>query len=129
MRQERRQRRNAESRIGLNLDVGQRSGNLVLVLDKVSFAYRDRPVVRDFSTMVNRGDKVGIIGANGAGKTTLLRIMLGRLAPDQGTVRHGTNLEIAYFDQLRQQLDEDADVQQNVGDGYDAVRVAGQDRA
>ena len=75
-----------------------------------------------------RGDKIGIIGPNGAGKTTLLRILLGQLAPQEGTVRLGTNLQIAYFDQLRQQLNEEASVQENVADGYDTIRVAGGSR-
>ncbi|MGM0490902.1 MAG: ATP-binding cassette domain-containing protein, partial [Planctomycetota bacterium] len=128
MRGERRKRRDTESRVGLNIDAGQRSGNLVAVLDEVSFAHGDRQIVEDFSTVITRGDKVGIVGPNGAGKTTLLRLLLGRLHPDQGTVRSGTNLQIAYFDQLREQLDENATVQQNVGDGTDTVSMAGKRR-
>ncbi|MFW6171360.1 MAG: ATP-binding cassette domain-containing protein [Planctomycetota bacterium] len=128
MRQERRKRRDTESRVGLSIEAGQRSGNLVAVLDDVSFAHEDRRIVEDFSTVITRGDKVGIVGPNGAGKTTLLRLLLGRLQPDQGTVRLGTNLQIAYFDQLREQLDENATVEQNVGDGHANVGVAGKRR-
>jgi len=82
-------------------------------------------VVRNFSTLIMRGDCIGIIGPNGAGKTTLLRLLLGQLTPQTGRVRLGTNLQIAYFDQLREQLREDATVQDNVGDGYDSVQVGG----
>ncbi len=128
MRQARSERRNTEARVGLRIEAGQRSGKLVAVIKDVSFAYPDRPIVKGFSTMIMRGDKVGIVGPNGAGKTTLLRILLGQLAPDQGTVRLGTHLQIAYFDQLRDQLDDRATVQQNVGDGYDTVQVGGQQR-
>jgi ATP-binding cassette subfamily F protein uup len=80
-----------------------------------------RPIVRDFSTTILRGDKIGVIGPNGAGKTTLLKLLLGQLPPQSGTVRTGTNLQIAYFDQLREQLDESKSVQENVGEGYDSV--------
>src|SRR4029078_10596967 len=86
------------------------------------------PIIRDFSTTIMRGDKVGIIGPNGSGKTTLLRILLGQLQPQAGSVRLGTNLQIAYFDQLRQQLQDDASVQDNVADGYDTVQVGGSSR-
>ena len=106
----------------------QRSGTLVAELDGVTFAYDDRPIVRDFSTTVLRGDKIGVFGPNGAGKTTLLRLLLGQLDPTSGTVRLGTNLQIAYFDQLRQQLDPEVSVQQNVGDGYDTVNIGGKPR-
>jgi ATP-binding cassette subfamily F protein uup len=82
-------------------------------------------IIREFSTTIMRGDKIGIIGPNGAGKTTLLRLLLGQLAPDQGGVRLGANLQIAYFDQLREQLEQDKTVLENVGDGYDTVRVGG----
>jgi ATP-binding cassette subfamily F protein uup len=101
---------------------------LVTDVEEVSFSYGERAIVRDFSTSIMRGDKIGIIGPNGAGKTTLLRILLGQLQPDSGSVRVGTNLQIAYFDQLRQQLDDEATVQQCVADGYDTVRIGGGSR-
>jgi ATP-binding cassette subfamily F protein uup len=128
MRRERAKRRTQVGAAQMVIQEGQRSGQLVVLTDKVSFAYEGRPIVQDFSTMIMRGDKVGIIGSNGAGKTTLLRILLGKLAPQQGSVRLGTNLQIAYFDQLREQLREDATVQDNVGDGYDSITINGRSR-
>ena len=94
----------------------------------MSFAYPGRPVIRDFSTTIMRGDKVGIIGPNGSGKTTLLRLLLGQLKPDEGTVELGARLELAYFDQLREQLDEDRSVQDNIADGSDHVTINGNRR-
>ncbi|MFO0868964.1 MAG: ATP-binding cassette domain-containing protein [Pirellulales bacterium] len=128
MRRERRERRDAPGKVRLEIQEAQRSGTLVAQLTGVSFSYGDRPIFRDFSTTVLRGDRVGIIGPNGAGKSTLLKVLLGILPPDSGTVRLGTQLQIAYFDQLREQLDDNRSVQDNVGDGYDTVRVGGQSR-
>ena len=128
LRQIRSNRRDAVGTVQLAIQEGERSGMLVTEVDNVSFKYADRPIVSDFSTSIMRGDKVGIIGPNGAGKTTLLRILLGQLQPQSGTVRMGTNLQIAYFDQLRQQLNDDASVQDNVADGYDTVRIGGGSR-
>lgn len=126
MRLQRQQRQTEPGRVRLQLHQEVRSGTLVAQAERISFAYADRPIIRDFSTTIMRGDKIGIIGPNGAGKTTLLRVLLGQLAPTQGSVRLGTNLQIAYFDQLRMQLDEEQTVQENVGDGYESVRVGGQ---
>jgi ATP-binding cassette subfamily F protein uup len=109
----------------MQLHQDQRSGNLVASTEDVSFSYGDQVVFRGFSTAIMRGDKIGIIGPNGAGKTTLLRVLLGQLKPDEGSVRLGTNLQIAYFDQLREELDENSTVQENVADGYDNVRIGG----
>ena len=105
----------------------ERSGTLVIEAKGVSFGYGDRTVIRDLTTTIMRGDKVGIIGPNGSGKTTLLRLLLGELTPRAGTIRHGTNLEIAYFDQLKATLDEEKTVQQNVSD-YDTISINGRDR-
>ena len=121
----RRDRRPAQEVAQIEIQPGQRSGNLVAEIEQISFAYAQQPIVRDFSTTILRGDKLGIIGPNGAGKTTLLRLLLGQLAPQSGTVRLGTNLQIAYFDQLRRQLIDDRTVQDNVGDGYDTVQSGG----
>jgi len=126
LREERRERRQVTGSVQLKIDEGNRSGALVAKVDEVSFGYDDKPIVKDFSTVIMRGDKVGLIGPNGAGKTTLLNLLLGKLEPQAGNVRLGTNLQIAYFDQLRAQLDEEDTVQHNVGDGYDTIRVGGQ---
>ena len=128
MRRDRGARRATDGKVRLRIQEGQRSGKLVAELEGVSFAHGDRPIVREFSTTILRGDKVGIIGPNGAGKTTLLRLILGQLPPQAGTVRLGANLEIGYFDQLRRQLEEDATVQENVGDGCDTLQVGGTTR-
>ncbi len=128
MRRDRQARRSTVGRVRMEIDSGSRSGNLVAEVERISFAYGERPIVRDFSTMIMRGDKLGIIGPNGAGKTTLLRLLLGELPPQQGTVRRGTNLQIAYFDQRREQLDDERTVQENVGDGYDSIERGGSSR-
>ena len=123
LRNERRERREKIGTSNLTIQSGQRSGNLVIEAKDISFSYDERQVVSGFSTTILRGDKIGIIGPNGAGKTTLLRLLLGELSPDTGKVRQGSNLQIAYFDQLRQQLDPHQTVQENVGDGYDFVMI------
>ena len=128
MRRQRSQRRSSTSNVNIVVQNAQRSGVLVADVEDVSFAYDDKPVLKNFSTTIVRGDKVGIIGRNGAGKTTLLRTLLGELPPQRGKVRLGTNLQVAYFDQLRQVLDEEKSVQENVGDGSDAVFIDGKSR-
>ena len=128
MRQERRQRRSATGNVRLRIQEGLRSGNLVAEVKEISFTYGKHPIVRDFSCMIMRGDKIGVIGPNGVGKTTLLKIVLGKLAPQHGSVRLGTNLQVAYFDQLRQQLDENLTIEDNVGEGYDSVGADGHKR-
>ena len=128
MRRVRSNRREIGGPVKMAIQNSGRSGVLVAEAKGVTYAYTERPIMRDFSTTLMRGDKIGIIGRNGAGKTTLLRVLLGQLAPQSGTVRLGTNLQIAYFDQLRQQLDEEASVLENVGDGSDAVMIDGKAR-
>ena len=127
LRAERRARRERTGNALLQVQEGERSGKLVIEAHAISYAW-DQPLIRDFSTTILRGDKVGIIGPNGSGKTTLLQLLLGELAPQTGRIRHGTNLQIAYFDQLRAQLDENATVQENVADGNDWVDIGGQRR-
>jgi ATP-binding cassette subfamily F protein uup len=128
MRVERSNRREQMGTARLELQTAERSGALVAKVQNISFAYVDRPIVEDLTTTIMRGDKIGVIGPNGAGKTTLLRLLLGQLAPQSGSVRLGANLEIAYFDQLRQQLDEDATVQDNLGAGGETIQVNGTPR-
>jgi ATP-binding cassette subfamily F protein uup len=128
MRRERQERRVAHGDVRIRIEQGRRSGNLVVDVEDVSFSYKEQSIVDGFSTTVMRGDKIGIIGPNGIGKTTLLRILLGQLPPQKGTVRLGTNVEVAYFDQLREQLDEEATVQENVGQGYESIQIGGTSR-
>lgn len=125
MRAKRRQRQEQVGGVKMTLQEGKRSGNLVMAAENVSFAYPGRAVVRDFSTTILRHDRVGIIGPNGCGKTTLLRLLLGELTPQQGRVRLGTNLEVIYFDQLRDQLDGEKTVFDNVAAGNDTVTING----
>jgi ATP-binding cassette subfamily F protein uup len=113
----------------MNAQEAARSGKLVIEAENVSYGYLNQaPVIRDFSTIIMRGDKIGIIGPNGSGKTTLLRLFLGELLPQSGVVRHGVKLEEAYFDQLRGQLDENKSVLENVGDGNDSILFNGRPR-
>lgn len=128
MRDERRARREQVGTAGIKVQEARRSGKLVIETEKVHFSYGEKPVIRDFSTLIMRGDRVGIIGPNGSGKTTLLHVLLGQLEPRQGNVRLGTNLEVIYFDQLRGQLDDEKSVQDNVADGNDRVVIDGNNR-
>ncbi len=129
MREERRLRRERTGSVRLRLQEVKRSGKLVIEAENLTYAYAaGMPVVRDFSTLILRGDKIGIIGPNGAGKTTLLRLLLGQLPPQRGKLRHGVHLEVAYFDQLRDQLDEDKSVFENVGEGNDTIVFNGKPR-
>ncbi|MEC8344235.1 MAG: ATP-binding cassette domain-containing protein, partial [Planctomycetota bacterium] len=107
---------------------GQRSGTLVTEVKDLTFAYEDRCIVDKLSLTIERGDRVGIIGPNGAGKTTLLKLLLGEMEPDAGSVRTGTNLQVAYFDQLRDQLDENETVQENIGGGSDRIQIGDQSK-
>ncbi|HBD7469844.1 TPA: ATP-binding cassette domain-containing protein [Legionella pneumophila] len=111
----------------LNLDVS-RSGALVVEANKVSYAINDKPIIKDFSLLMTRGDKLGIIGPNGCGKTTLVRLLLGEIKPDAGTIKLGTGLQVAYFDQLRRHLLEDQTVMFNVGEGADYVTINGKQK-
>ncbi len=128
LRQERAQRRELAGNVKLALDSGAQSGKLVLEAEHVTHAYAGKPIVQGFSLRVLRGDRIGLIGPNGVGKTTLLRLLLKEIAPDGGEVRHGTRLQIAYFDQLRAQLDPQARVVDCVGEGRDTVTIGGHPR-
>ena len=121
-------RREQPGTVRLQVQEAERSGKLVLRAQDVSYAYAGQPVVKDFSTVILRGDKIGIIGPNGIGKTTLLQLLLGELLPRQGSVHHGTNLAVAYFDQLRTPLEADKTVQEIVGRGDEHVTFNGKQR-
>ena len=123
LRRDRAARRERQGKVELNLDAGEKSGKLVAELVHVTKRFGDKVVVRDFSTRLMRGDKIGLIGPNGAGKTTLLRLILGQLEPDEGTVRQGTKVEVAYFDQFRSQLDEEAALADVISPGSDYVEI------
>jgi len=128
MRSEVEQRRARSGNLRLMLQEAERSGRLVIKAKNIAVAYDNHPLVTDFSATIMRGDKIGVIGPNGCGKTTLLRILLGEIEPDRGSVRHGTRLQVAYFDQLRAQLDESKSLQENVTDEGDMVTVNGKPR-
>jgi ATP-binding cassette subfamily F protein uup len=125
MRAKRRQRQDQPGGARMILQQGKRSGNLVMAAENISFEYPGKMVVRDFSTTILRHDRVGIIGPNGCGKTTLLRLLLDKLPPMQGSVRLGSNLEVIYFDQLREQLEPEETVFANVAAGNDTVTIDG----
>lgn len=128
MRAQRRERREGPGALRMQLQEAERSGKLVIEAKAVTFAYAEKPVVSGFSSTLVRGDKLGIVGPNGSGKTTLLRLLMGELKPDGGALRLGANVEIAYFDQLRAQLDEDATVFDNIAEGRDFITLNGQRR-
>ena len=128
MREKRRQRRQLTGKVKLQNQQLETSGKLVAEALDVSYRIGGKTLIRDFSTTILRGDKVGLIGPNGIGKTTLLRLLLGELKPDSGTIRLGTNLEIAYFDQRRAQLDTQKSVIDNLSDGRQFIDLKGQQR-
>ena len=128
MREERRARRERAGAVRLPIEHAGASGHVVLEAERVSKRYGEKVVVRDFSVRVMRGDRVGLIGPNGSGKTTLLRLLLGALQPDAGEVRRGANVQMAYFDQQREQLAPDRTVFDTVADGNDTVIVNGKPR-
>ncbi len=124
MRQERAERQSRQGHVKLELDDGKKSGAIVAKLENVDFAY-DEKILSDFSSVIRRGDRVGIIGKNGTGKSTLLKLILGELEPSGGTITLGTNLEVAYFDQQRENLDSAKTVKDSVADGNDYVDING----
>ncbi|HHC25646.1 MAG TPA: ATP-binding cassette domain-containing protein, partial [Desulfobacterales bacterium] len=128
MREIRRTRTERTGAARMRTQEAERTGKLVIEAKHLNYGYGGRPVICDFSTTIMRGDKIGIIGPNGSGKTTLLQLLLDRLSLQEGTVRHGTRLQISYFDQLRARLDEDKTVEENIGDGNDRIIINGNPR-
>jgi ABC transport system ATP-binding/permease protein len=126
MRNQRAERRNVQGNVKLDVGQGEKSGKIVAELTDVTKRYGSRTVIDRFTGTVMRGDKIGFVGPNGAGKTTLLKIILGELKPDEGTVRVGTNLQVAYFDQMRAQLDLDKSLADTISPGSEWVEVNGQ---
>src|SRR5690606_20413448 len=126
LRLERAARRDRQGQVKLEVGTGERSGKIVADLDNISKRYGDKLVVDHFSATILRGDKIGLIGPNGAGKTTLLKMILGEETPDSGTVKQGTKQQIAYFDQMRAQLNEEASLADTIAPGSDWVEVNGQ---
>ena len=125
LRNERKQRIEQQGKTDFNIETADRSGKLVFEAQQLNKAFGEKQIVKDFSTIVMRGDRIGLVGPNGAGKTTLLKLMFGDIAADAGKVKQGVNLEVAYFDQYREKLDEEATVQDNVAEGKQEVMMGG----
>jgi len=128
MRKERGERRQREGTARIEIQTGSMSGQKVIEAKDISFSYGEKPIVRDFTTTVWRGDKIGMIGPNGGGKTTLLKLLLGQLEPESGTVKLGTNLQVVYLDQLRGQINDAKTVAQNVAGDAETVNFQGRAR-
>lgn len=128
LREERKERVNRQGTAKMALDSKEKSGKLVAEFTQVAHSFGDKIILQPMDLVVGRGDRIGLIGPNGCGKSTFLKILLGQLTPNQGTVRQGTKLEIAYFDQLRDQLDPEKTVADNVGEGKDTIEINGQNR-
>jgi len=129
MRSERSERREQQGSVNIQVDVGQKTGKRVVEVENIMYTLPNgRVLIDNFSTLVQRGDKIGLIGPNGVGKTTLLKVLLGELQADSGKVIEGTNLEVAYFDQLRSQLDETRSVKDNLDRGADKVMINGKEK-
>lgn len=128
LREERRARRDVSGTVRMNMQDTERSGKLVADVQEIKFAYDSNEIIKDFSTTIMRGDKIGIIGPNGSGKTTLLNILLGHLTPQSGRIKLGTNLQVSYFDQLRDQLEPEKTLIDNIADGSDMLTLHGKPR-
>jgi len=128
MRDERAQRVKPEAGARIHIEEADQSGRKVIRARNVSYRYDDEPLIENFSIKIMRGDRIGLLGNNGVGKTTLLRLLIGELEPQAGTIKFGTNLEVGYFDQLRQQLDPEKSVAWNVGEGKTYIKLFGKDR-
>lgn len=128
LRAERAERRNVQGTTKLNLNKGDASGKKVIEATDVNFAYGDKAIIKNFSTRIQRGDKIGLLGPNGAGKSTLLKLLLKQIEPTSGTIEQGTKIQLAYFDQLREQLDPEITVADTVADGSEFIEIGGEKR-
>ena len=128
MREERAQRVKRDGQARIHIEEAVHSGRKVIRAKNVAYSFADEPLIENFSIKIMRGDRIGLIGNNGVGKTTLLRLLLGDLEPQSGTLKHGTNLVIGYFDQLRQILELDKSVAYNVGEGRTYIKLNGKER-
>ncbi|SJZ57896.1 ABC transporter ATPase [Vibrio cincinnatiensis] len=128
LRQERSERREVQGKVNLKIDDGARSGKIVFEAENLNFSIQGKPIVRNFSFNIMRGDRIALIGPNGCGKSTLLKLLLGELTPDSGRLHCGTKLDVAYFDQYRELLDPEKTVIDNLADGKQEVTVAGRQR-
>lgn len=128
MREECRQRRNLQGKVNFDIEAARRSGQIVIEASNISFSYQNEKVINDFSIKMMRGDRIGIVGPNGAGKTTLIQLLTGRIKPDEGSIQMGTHLQIAYFDQLRAQLDPEKTVADNVAEGRQEITIGGRQK-
>ncbi len=128
LRRQRQARRERVGNVNIAIQQSERSGKIVIEAENISYAYDEQPIVKDFSITIMRGDKIGLLGPNGVGKTTLLRLLLGELEPQSGRLKHGTRLDIAYFDQQRAQLDDNATVIDNLALGKDSVTINGREK-
>lgn len=128
LRKERSQRRERQGAANITLDKADSSGKLVAELEDVSYSWGSKPIIRDLTARVMRGDRIGLLGRNGAGKSTLLKLLLGQLEPQEGVLKMGSKLEVAYFDQLRAQLDPERTVMDNVAEGQTSITIGGRDK-
>ena len=128
MRNERKARRDVQGNANISMNAAESSGKQVFEIEHLTYAWKDVMQVKDFSTLVMRGDRIGLVGPNGVGKSTLLKLLLGQLEPQSGSIKHGTKIEVAYFDQARHLLDDEKSIADNVADGKDQVEVNGQSR-
>ena len=128
MREMRRNRQQVQGQVKMKVDEGVRSGDIVLVAEEVDYSWKEEPLISKLSVVVNRKDRLAIIGKNGCGKSTLIQLLLGQLQPNRGLIKQGTNLQVAYFDQHREQLDEKISLFESIADGSDKVVVQGKVR-
>lgn len=128
MREERSNRRTIQGNASIKVNEAGRSGKMVAEINEISFSYANKDIISDFSLLINRGDKIGIIGKNGCGKSTLVKLLLNEITPQKGSVRLGTNIELLYFDQLRDKIDPEKTVRENVADGKDIISFQGKSK-